>query len=138
MVTSRLPCPIQIGVDEIHVSFENTDSTMPKAVADMDRTEVWEELEGVWGLVLPPDQNLQMLRSMLIEERAKAMAEKAGGGCKAFTSLEAALAEGDFDAVDLMLLHTDHEAAAVTDPRSNLTLHCQLAHRVCVKVVQHP
>ena len=34
------------------------------------------------------------------------MAEKAGGGCKAFTSLEAALAEGDFDAVDLMLLHT--------------------------------
>ena len=40
------------------------------------------------------------------EERAKTMAEKAGGGCKAFTSLEAALAEGDFDAVDLMLLHT--------------------------------
>ena len=46
------------------------------------------------------------------EERAKAMAEKAGGGCAAFTSLDAALAEGNFDAVDLMLLHTDHEAAA--------------------------
>ena len=40
------------------------------------------------------------------------MAEKAGGGCAAFSSLEAALAEGDFDAVDLMLLHTDHEAAS--------------------------
>jgi predicted dehydrogenase len=40
------------------------------------------------------------------------MAAEVGGGCAVFTSLSAALAHGDFDAVDLMLLHTDHEAAA--------------------------
>ena len=45
------------------------------------------------------------------EDRAKIMAAKAGPQCATFTSLEQALAEGDFDAVDLMLLHTDHESA---------------------------
>jgi UDP-N-acetyl-2-amino-2-deoxyglucuronate dehydrogenase len=43
--------------------------------------------------------------------QAAAMAERTGG--KAFTSLEAALAEGDFDAVDIMLPHHLHEAAAM-------------------------
>lgn len=42
--------------------------------------------------------------------QAAAMAEQTGG--KAFASLEAALAEGDFDAVDIMLPHHLHEAAA--------------------------
>ena len=45
------------------------------------------------------------------EERAKLMAAKAGPHCAVFTSLDEALAHGDFDAVDLMLLHTDHEPA---------------------------
>lgn len=45
------------------------------------------------------------------EERAKLMADKAGPDCTAFASLDEALARGDFDAVDLMLLHTDHESA---------------------------
>jgi UDP-N-acetyl-2-amino-2-deoxyglucuronate dehydrogenase len=43
--------------------------------------------------------------------QAAAMAEQTGG--EAFTSLEAALAEGDFDAVDIMLPHHLHEAAAL-------------------------
>ena len=43
--------------------------------------------------------------------RAAAMAERTGG--RAFTSLSAALAEGDFDAVDLMLPHDLHEPAAI-------------------------
>ncbi len=42
---------------------------------------------------------------------AQAMAERTGA--PAFASLDAALAEGDFDAVDLMLPHDLHEAAAV-------------------------
>ncbi len=44
-------------------------------------------------------------------ERAAAMAEQTGG--QPFTSLEAALAQGDFAAVDIMLPHHQHEAAAV-------------------------
>lgn len=43
--------------------------------------------------------------------RAAAMAEQTGG--QPFTSLEAALAEGNFAAVDIMLPHHQHEAAAV-------------------------
>ena len=43
--------------------------------------------------------------------RAAAMAEQTGG--QAFTSLETALAKGDFDAVDIMLPHNQHEAAAL-------------------------
>jgi predicted dehydrogenase len=43
--------------------------------------------------------------------RAELLAGKAGPQCQVFTSLDDALAEGDFDAVDLMLLHTDHESA---------------------------
>jgi UDP-N-acetyl-2-amino-2-deoxyglucuronate dehydrogenase len=43
--------------------------------------------------------------------RAAAMAQQTGG--QPFTSLEAALAEGDFAAVDIMLPHHQHEAAAV-------------------------
>ena len=43
--------------------------------------------------------------------RAAAMAERTGG--RAFTSLSAALAEGEFDAVDLMLPHDLHEPAAL-------------------------
>ena len=43
--------------------------------------------------------------------RAAAMAEQTGG--QSFTSLESALAQGDFDAVDIMLPHNQHEAAAV-------------------------
>ena len=42
---------------------------------------------------------------------AQAMAERTG--TPAFSSLDAALAEGDFDAVDLMLPHDLHETAAV-------------------------
>lgn len=44
--------------------------------------------------------------------RAAAMAEQTGG--QPFTSLESALAQGDFDAVDIMLPHNQHEAAAIT------------------------
>ncbi len=43
--------------------------------------------------------------------RAAAMAKQTGG--QPFTSLEAALAQGDFAAVDIMLPHHQHEAAAV-------------------------
>ncbi|MCY3919249.1 MAG: Gfo/Idh/MocA family oxidoreductase [Chloroflexi bacterium] len=43
--------------------------------------------------------------------RAAAMAERSGA--PAFPSLSAALAEGDFDAVDLMLPHDLHEPAAI-------------------------
>jgi len=43
--------------------------------------------------------------------RAAAMAEQTGG--QPFTSLEAALEQGDFAAVDIMLPHHQHEAAAV-------------------------
>ena len=43
--------------------------------------------------------------------RAAAMAEQTGG--QPFTSLEAALEQGDFAAVDIMLPHNQHEAAAV-------------------------
>jgi predicted dehydrogenase len=44
--------------------------------------------------------------------RAQAMAEQTGG--QPFTSLESALAEGDFAAVDIMLPHNQHEAASVS------------------------
>ncbi|MCH8890867.1 MAG: Gfo/Idh/MocA family oxidoreductase [Myxococcales bacterium] len=44
-------------------------------------------------------------------EHAKAVAEQTGAAV--YTSLEQALAEGDFDAVDLMLPHDLHEEAAV-------------------------
>ena len=44
-------------------------------------------------------------------ERAQAMAQQTGA--HAFTSLREALAEGAFDAVDIMLPHDQHEAAAV-------------------------
>ena len=44
-------------------------------------------------------------------ERAEKMAETTGG--QPFTSLEAALGEGDFSAVDIMLPHILHEEAAV-------------------------
>lgn len=44
-------------------------------------------------------------------DRAAAMAERTGA--PAFPSLSAALAEGDFDAVDLMLPHDLHEPAAI-------------------------
>ncbi len=44
-------------------------------------------------------------------ERAQAMAEQTGG--RPFTSLEEALAIGDFTAVDIMLPHIQHEEAAV-------------------------
>jgi len=43
--------------------------------------------------------------------RAAAMAQQTGG--QPFTSLDTALAEGDFAAVDIMLPHHQHEAAAV-------------------------
>jgi len=43
--------------------------------------------------------------------RAAAMAEQTGA--QPFTSLEAALEQGDFAAVDIMLPHNQHEAAAV-------------------------
>jgi len=46
-------------------------------------------------------------------ERARAEAAAAEYGAAVFTSLEDALARGDFDAVDLMLPHDMHEAAAV-------------------------
>jgi predicted dehydrogenase len=45
-------------------------------------------------------------------DRAQAMAKQTGG--QPFTSLESALAEGDFQAVDIMLPHNQHEAAAVS------------------------
>ena len=44
-------------------------------------------------------------------DRAEAMAARTGA--KAFASLADALADGNFDAVDLMLPHDQHEAAAV-------------------------
>ena len=44
-------------------------------------------------------------------ERAQAMAKQTGA--RAFKSLREALAEGAFDAVDIMLPHDQHEAAAV-------------------------
>ena len=44
-------------------------------------------------------------------DRAAAMAEQTGG--QPFTSLEAALAQGDFEAVDIMLPHHIHEEVAV-------------------------
>ncbi len=44
-------------------------------------------------------------------DRAEAMAEQTGG--EAYSSLEDALAKGDFDAVDLMLPHDLHVAAAL-------------------------
>ncbi|MEZ4678469.1 MAG: Gfo/Idh/MocA family oxidoreductase [Caldilineaceae bacterium] len=44
-------------------------------------------------------------------DRAAAMAEQTGG--RPFTSVEDALAAGDFAAVDIMLPHNQHEAAAV-------------------------
>ncbi|PZC50389.1 MAG: putative dehydrogenase [Chloroflexi bacterium] len=44
-------------------------------------------------------------------DRAAAMAARTGG--RAFTSLTEALAQGDFDAVDLMLPHDLHEAAVL-------------------------
>lgn len=44
-------------------------------------------------------------------ERAKSLAEQTGA--QPFTSLEAALAEGDFDAVDIMLPHILHEEVAI-------------------------
>lgn len=44
-------------------------------------------------------------------ERAQAMAEQTGA--RPFTSLREALAEGAFDAVDIMLPHDQHEAAAI-------------------------
>ena len=43
-------------------------------------------------------------------ERAKALAEKTGA--RPFTSLDAALSESDFDAVDLVLPHDLHEEVA--------------------------
>ncbi len=43
-------------------------------------------------------------------ERARAFAQRTGG--QPFASLDAALAEGEFDAVDLMLPHDLHENAA--------------------------
>ena len=43
-------------------------------------------------------------------ERAHAMAEQTGG--RPFTSLEDALANGDFTAVDIMLPHNQHEEAS--------------------------
>jgi predicted dehydrogenase len=45
------------------------------------------------------------------QTRANEMAEKTGG--RPFTSLEAALDQGDFDAVDIMLPHDVHEETAV-------------------------
>lgn len=47
----------------------------------------------------------------LDETKARTYATETGG--RAFTSLDKALAEGDFDAVDIMLPHDLHEAAAV-------------------------
>ncbi len=44
-------------------------------------------------------------------DRAAAMAKETGG--QPFTTLEDALAQGDFAAVDIMLPHNQHEAAAV-------------------------
>ncbi|HRW04616.1 MAG TPA: Gfo/Idh/MocA family oxidoreductase [Caldilineaceae bacterium] len=44
-------------------------------------------------------------------DRAAAMAKQTGG--QPFASLESALADGDFAAVDIMLPHNQHEAAAV-------------------------
>jgi UDP-N-acetyl-2-amino-2-deoxyglucuronate dehydrogenase len=44
-------------------------------------------------------------------DRAAAMAEQTGG--QPFTSLEAALEQGDFEAVDIMLPHNLHEEAAL-------------------------
>ena len=44
-------------------------------------------------------------------ERAEEMAKDTGG--RAFTSLDEALAKGDFDAVDIMLPHHLHEEAAL-------------------------
>jgi len=43
--------------------------------------------------------------------RAAAMAEQTGG--QPFTTLESALEQGDFAAVDIMLPHHQHEAAAI-------------------------
>lgn len=57
----------------------------------------------------------QLLVSAVVDtdpDRAQAMAKQTGG--QPFTSLAAALAEGDFAAVDIMLPHNQHEAAAVT------------------------
>lgn len=45
-------------------------------------------------------------------KRAQAMAEQTGG--RPFTSLTEALAQGDFNAVDIMLPHNQHEESAVT------------------------
>ena len=45
-------------------------------------------------------------------DRAAAMAKETGG--QPFTTLEDALAAGEFAAVDIMLPHNQHEAAAVT------------------------
>lgn len=45
--------------------------------------------------------------------RAQEMADSYGEGCKVFSSIDQALEEGDFDAVDIMVLHPQHEEVSV-------------------------
>lgn len=75
---------------------------------------------------------------------ADAMAERTGA--PAFTSLDQALAEGDFEAVDLMLPHDLHEAAAVAsfEAGKHVCLEKPMAHdlesaeRILAAAARHP
>lgn len=60
-------------------------------------------------------QATQLVVSAVVDTdpaRAAAMAEQTGG--QPFTTLESALEQGDFAAVDIMLPHNQHEAAAIS------------------------
>lgn len=63
------------------------------------------------GVQAHPDQLLVTAVVDTDPARAHAMAEQTGG--QPFTSLESALAQGDFAAVDILLPHNQHEAAAL-------------------------
>ena len=77
-------------------------------------------------------------------DRAAAMAERTGA--PAFTSLDRALAEGEFDAVDLMLPHDLHEEAARAcfEAGKHVCLEKPMAHnlasaeRILGAAAQHP
>ena len=65
-------------------------------------------------------------------------AAKVPGGCAVFGSLGEALAGGDFDAVDLMLLHTDHEVSYDLQPVHLPVHHCGVWEvRVITVVLLH-
>ncbi|MEM7015812.1 MAG: Gfo/Idh/MocA family oxidoreductase [Pseudomonadota bacterium] len=71
------------------------------------------------------------------EERLQEFAERTGA--QPFNSLETALAEGDFDAVDIMLPHNLHEtaAAAAFDADKHVLLEKPMAHDLasCERII---